>query len=911
MVATIAAGTSAQYYLAQVEYYLGGREPAGRWLAAGPGLNVEAGSDVERALFERLHAARDGAGASLLSSSGGRLDRVAGYDVTFSAPKSASLLWGLGDETLRRQLEDAQEQAVRAALALLDREAAFCRRGKGGHTREAVRLTVAAFQHGEARPTEHEDGAVFADVALHTHACVLAVAQRADGSFGAIDGKALFAWKMAAGATYHAELAHRLQRLGFSVENAGTNGMFEIAGVDRSLCAYFSARRREIEDELAAACVAATSDAPALAAAAARATRASKLDDAGSPEDRHAFWRSVATRRGFEPERVVEAARARGLEAGAVLDDREATEALIRERVDAVPRQLTQTQSLFEHRHLVAAVTSALVGTGAGAERAVQELDRLVSAGAVVALGRDARWPHPIYSTPEVIAIERDLLARATSLARHHVGEAPNPARVDSLIEAAGLNAEQAQAARIATLTTALAIVEGAPGVGKTTLLAPVAQSWAEAGWTVIGAASAWKVAHLLRDELAIEARAIDSWLARAEHGRPFLQDRTLLVIDEAGLLSSRQLHRVLAHVDEARKAGLQIAVRLVGDRKQLQAIGGPGLRIVADAIGTQRVDTIVRQREAWAREMVTVFGAGRADAALALLDDHGAIHECRDAQATVSSIVDAWSRSRRDHSEHPDPLLLAKSNRQVLQLNAAVRTVLRQEGAVDRTDALQLDAVTPSGREHRLALAIGDRLRFLTRVDAIGVVNGTEAILVGVRPGAADGGASDARLTVRIGMREASFTAADLADERGRVRLAHSYVSTIAGSQGLTCESVMIWADTSLDRHDAFVAASRARGQAHLFVDRQALDAKVKSDRALDDRKRPVSREERREALAHALSRSGEKASTLDYANAGDVVPEAIGRQQAQSIPSPRVEPGHATKTRAARRNRGLALDA
>lgn len=399
MVATIAAGTSAQYYLAQVEYYLGGREPAGRWLMAGPGVGVSLGSTVERGLFERLHAAQDEAGSSLLSNSGGKLERVAGYDITFSAPKSASLLWALADEDLRTEIEQAQEQAVEAAIALLDRNAAFCRRGKNGRIREAVQLTVAAFRHGEARPAEHQDGAVFADCALHHHACILAVAQRADGSFGALDGQALFAWKMAAGAVYHAELARGLQRLGLTVENTGTNGIFEVAGVDPALCSYFSARRHEIEEELAAAGIENSADAPALAAAKARSTRRSQLKTEDDSQDRHALWRSIATARGFAPDRVVEAARALGRAVSHKLNPTE-QDALIRERVDAVPRQLTETQSVFEHRHLVAGVAAALVGTGAGAERARQEVERLAASGAVVALGRDRRWPHPIYSTP-------------------------------------------------------------------------------------------------------------------------------------------------------------------------------------------------------------------------------------------------------------------------------------------------------------------------------------------------------------------------------------------------------------------------------------------------------------------------------------------------------------------------------
>lgn len=909
MVATIAAGTSAQYYLAQVEYYLGGREPAGRWLAADIGLGVSAGSVVERALFERLHAAQTETGSSLLSNSGGKLERVSGYDITFSAPKSASLLWALADEDLRTEIERAQEHAVEAAITLLDRNAAFCRRGKNGRMREAVRLTVAAFRHGEARPAEHEDGAVFADCALHHHACVLAVAQRADGSFGALDGQALFAWKMAAGAVYHAELARGLQRLGLAIENTGTNGIFEVAGVDPALRSYFSARRHQIEEELAAAGIENSADAPALTAAKARNTRHSKLKTEDGSQDRHALWRNIATARGFAPDQVVETAREHGRAASYSLSPTE-QEALIRERVNAVPRQLTETQSVFEHRHLVAEVAAALVGTGAGAERARLEVERLAASGAVVALGHDRRWPHPIYSTPELIALERDLRDRAKALATRHVAQVLDQARVETLIASANLNAEQAEAAREATRAAALTIIEGAPGVGKTTLLAPATESWREAGWHVIGAASAWKIAHLLRDDLRIEARALDSWLARAERGKPFLRDRTLLVVDEAGLLSSRQLHRLLTHVDEARAAGMEVAVRLVGDRRQLQAIGGPGLRIIADAVGTRRVDTIVRQRESWAHEMVLAFGAGRAGEALALLDAHGAVEDCTGPSATAASIVAAWREARQVRSGQPDPLLIARTNRQALLLNAQVREALRQDGALVLEDVGHLPAVTPSGREYRLDLAIGDRLRILTRVDSIGAINGTEATLIGVENGKDAVGHSDPRLTLRIGTREVGFQASELADERGRLHLGHAYASTIYGAQGLTTERALIWVDAAMDRHGIHVAASRARGEVRLFVDRASVDAVVRSERALTDRVRPVEDAERRSALAHALSRSGEKASTLDYGVQAQAFVDIPADRPSLPQEEERNREALNVETRRRSRDRGLSLD-
>lgn len=184
MVATIAAGTSARYYLAQVEYYLGGREPQGVWLVAGAGLGVAARQPVEREAFENLHGARNAAGHSLLSNDGNRTAAVGGYDVTFSAPKSVSVLWALANDELRHAIENAQQEAVRSALELIETEATFCRRGRGGAVLERVSLTAAVFQHGEARPAEHADGRTFSDPALHHHAVVMNLAQRGDGTFG-------------------------------------------------------------------------------------------------------------------------------------------------------------------------------------------------------------------------------------------------------------------------------------------------------------------------------------------------------------------------------------------------------------------------------------------------------------------------------------------------------------------------------------------------------------------------------------------------------------------------------------------------------------------------------------------------------------------------------------------------------
>lgn len=273
MVATWNPAASAQYYSKQTGYYTGGTgvEPDGVWFAPGSDLGVVDGTTVNADVFERLFAGRSEDGRSLISNGGGRLDRVAAFDVTLSAPRSVSLAWALGDDYIRSVIEAAHETAVRDTLELLEREAAFARRGHGGGRIERVPLSAALFRHGESRPAEHADGALFADPNLHTHCVILNLATRADGTVGALHSTILRDWKMAAGAAYHANLAAGLGKAGLSIDRVGKNGIFEIAGIDEDAIRYFSARRNEIVEELADAGL--TSDqAAAFAAMVAKTT---------------------------------------------------------------------------------------------------------------------------------------------------------------------------------------------------------------------------------------------------------------------------------------------------------------------------------------------------------------------------------------------------------------------------------------------------------------------------------------------------------------------------------------------------------------------------------------------------------------------------------------------------------------
>jgi conjugative relaxase-like TrwC/TraI family protein len=850
LVATWNLAANSTYYSRQREtdYYAGSDEPDGIWYAPTGDFGVVHGSAVNRTMFERLYAAVGADGRVLLDDLRRHKERVPAFDITLSAPRSVSLAWAFASYDTKLLIEAAQQRAVEATLAMLEGEASFARRGRNGTLLEKVPLTAATFRHGESRPAVHADGRTFGDPNLHTHCVVLNLATRRDRTVGALHSKVLRDFKMAAGATYHAALAHELQRTGFAIDRIGKNGIFELAHVDATTIDYFSARRTEIQEELAEHGVS-SAEAVALASAVAKATRSAKRHNEHAR--REETWADAAKSIGLDVQAFTESLRdaARGL-------DREAAERLFLERLTLLPSALTEHESVVDRRDLIRTVAASLVGTGLPVERAGVEVERLISRGAVIEIGRDAIGV-PRYSTPEMLSIERQVVEIAQDLARRSWPSIEKSALV-ARCRGRGLSAEQIAAVVAAANANALAIIEGAPGSGKTTILGPLVDSYREKGYRVLGTATAWRVATMLRDDLSIEARATASWIAKLRAGEAILDKRTVLIADEAGLLSAREMHTLL---DAVAKAGAKLV--LVGDRKQLQAIGaGPGLALVARAVEAARVDTIVRQWEPWARQAVSDFGAGRASAALKAFSDRNLVVEAHGAKATIVAVVD-WAEVAQ--ATGGAVVVLAKTNAAVASISREVRGRHKAANRITGKE-IEFTAATPSGHPSQLQLARGDKIRFLVRDNELGVINGTIATVtrVGER-GALTG--RKLRIEAEFEGKRTWFDPMRLADPHGRPRLGWAYASTIAGAQGLTVDKAVVLVDPAFNRHDIFVAASRAREQTTLVFDGKAVDRRLADELAVDRQGGDFvfSGEERRVWLAERLSRAAAKVSTLD----------------------------------------------
>lgn len=859
MVASLQFGTAAGYYVR--EYYHGGEvQLAARWFAPANKFGLTDGEGVDPETFQRLYAAIGDDGSSLLTTNRRDVDAL---DLTFSAMKSVSIAYGCTpDEHHRQEILDAHLKAVHAALEVLNQEAIYARRGRGGLLREKVDLTAAVFTHDSARPEIHVDGALFADPQLHSHAVLLSLAARKDGSVGAIDTR-LGQYKLFCGSIYHAHLAHHLSKLGYSISEIGANGTFEI-GFDAQLRGYFSARRAKIEDALAEAGVD-SAEAPATAAAAALATRRTKaeVDD----RDRFVLWRDKAKELGLDPELIAEGLRE---------PDRRrlADEAELQRRLQAIPRELTENEATFARRDLLRAVAVAHVGTLVDPAGVIAEADKLIDSGAVVEIRREGH--EPILSTPDMIRMERETLETARSLARarwHSVDKR----KLDKACRAAKLSDEQCAVVASLAANRPLAFLEGRAGVGKTHLLKPyVARLHAE-GYRVIATATAWRTALMLKEELSVEARALDSWLKIAEAGGRFIDGRTVVLIDEAGQLGVRATHALLRELTRARVSGGEGAKALfLGDRAQLAPIAAScGLDILERAQAPIGLETIVRQRDPVYRRIVAQLARGEIQAAFDGLQSLGCVVERDNRRQTVVEAVDRWESARKTAPKQ-DHLLLARTHTVLRSLNEEVRRRMRRDGLLVGDDVI-VAAATPSGAPYDLRLAAGDRIRFGRRAAHVGdgVINGTTAVIERI----AQTAPGQAEIVARIEGERVTFRSDAFRDAKGRVRIAHDYSQSLYSAQGLTAETCVVVAEPSLDRHELYVGASRSRRTTTLVVDRAALDAHVRANRPVSQMRREVSADERRAALVSAWSRRRGKSTTIEAFEAPEGRKRALDR--------------------------------
>jgi conjugative relaxase-like TrwC/TraI family protein len=604
------AGADQRYYLDQgqvrtdhagsvssgaEDYYLSGPEAAGRWIgAASAALGLR--NDVREAELRAVLSRHDPRSGALLEGSVQRA-RVPGFDLMFSLPKSASVLFGIGTPATQRAVLDAQAVAVESALRYLETHACRTRRGAGGY--EIVPgdgFVGAAFRHRTSRA---------GDPQIHTHVLIANATRIADGTWGSLDGRAAYAEARTAGFIHEAVFRRELSnRLGVSWTTP-RSGIAEIDGVPRAVIDAFSRRRAEIDAQVRAW----GRDTAAARQSAAVQTRKRKDYDV-TPEKLAPEWRERAAALGLDATRVEQILRRRAV-------PRQELDTALMARLRSSDG-LTAQQSSFDRRDVVRAVAEA-ARDGASLREIEAFADAFLSDDEIVTLAepggrlrredvirrRDGRLvaaisASPMYSTVELLAVEQRVVEMVLASARAGVGVASPEAVEQALTKRATVGTDQEQMVRRLCLDGAgVQVVLGPPGTGKTFALAAAREAWASAGFTVIGAAVARRAAVELTAASGIDATSVAALLAELRQGDPDLLDqRTVLVIDEAGMLGTRPLAAI---VEQARRSGAKLV--LVGDPEQLPEIdAGGAFRALCRRTRPIVLETNRRQERAAAR---------------------------------------------------------------------------------------------------------------------------------------------------------------------------------------------------------------------------------------------------------------------------------------------------------------------
>jgi len=784
-----------EYYDAQVaagveDYYAGRGESPGRWRGAGArALGLAHGGRVERSSFLALMRGRSPEDGSVLRTMGAR-STVSGFDLTFSAPKSVSVLFAIDDEDVAAALLASHERAVDAALGYLEREACWTRRGRDGIERvRGEGFIAASYRHRMSRA---------GDPQLHTHV-VVANITFADGRYTALDARSIYEHKSGAGAVYRAVLRKEArERLPWLSWRATTRGLFELECVPDAVLRHFSRRRVEIEE---------------------RAAELAGVGAAGELSRERMQGIALATRRaktyGVDGATWREEAQARAAEHG--IGDAELSAIHARTPVETPPTELvaltarlsgaeglTGAHNTFARRHALAEIAGAFA-QGASLAELEETTSRYLDDETVAPLSAQAD-SELRYTTRELLAREREIIDGAERRSCERTGVLP-AALIDRVLalQSHVLNEDQTAAVRsIASSGRGVEAVTALAGTGKTTMIGALAIAYQQAGWHVVGAAPTARAARQLRDLAGIEAGTMHSLISQLRRTGG-LGPRTVLVLDEAGMAPTRRSADLLAY---AEAAGAKVIA--VGDPGQLGPVEAGGwLAAISRQQDGPALREVMRQRDRAEQEALEALHDGDPSRYLAHKQDAIAVHET-ELDALVK-LTDCWYHAQQQHG-YRGAVMIARDNLTRERLNRAARMKLK------RDNILAADGVVVGGREY----ARGDRVIARRNDRRIDIDNGSLATVIAIDEG-------DASMIVETDSGEPRALDADYVARH----LQHAYALTAHGAQGTTVDwAGVIGRPADFSREWAYTALSRAKQQTTIHI----ISERSEHDRERDD---------------------------------------------------------------------------
>lgn len=877
MVATVSALSSAaqaaSYYEADDYYAEGGMAPSEWFGEAAEKLGLS--GEVDRKQFGEMLEGRM-AGQQLGTTSDGKVEHRPGWDITFSAPKSVSIMAEVaGDQRLIK----AHGTAVKVALAHVETHMAATRIRRGGEVRREAtgNLAIATFRHATSRAQDPQ---------LHTHGVIVNATHDKEGNWRSLEPRAFYQLQKEIGAIYRQELAHGVAALGYRIE-AGKDSLFEIAGVPEKAIDALSQRTAAIDARLAERGTRRAEASAAEKQIAALDTREAKTS--ADHRSLRANWRATADSNGFDKalrDRLMSEARGR-------TKSNEATtspELLARQAVTWAAAKLSERKAVFSASTLAREAGDFAFGK-VGHDTISMAIAEAGERGELVPRTfLDRRGAEFVgFTTPRAIETERAML-RLEEAGRGMVQSLASPVAAARTIERAARQSarsgfawtedQKRATADLLTSRDRVAAVQGYAGTAKTTtVLATYAREARRHGLAVTALAPTASAATVLGEALSLRGDTVARHLLAPE-AKTARKD-AVWIVDEASMLSAHDMAKLLTRADKARAR-----LVLVGDVKQLGSVGAGAAFAQLQQVGmaTAKLAEVVRQTNAGTREAVMASIEGHAGKALAALERGGGkVIE----GATPDERLGAMARHylALTPAERARTLVIEPSREGRDRLTAMIRAKLTERGELSadtvQFHALEAKGLTRAEAREAASYAIGDVIRFSRDYAEKGVRRGESFAIAAIDPErgriALEGrngrsldwhprqwGAGKTevfepkpmelrtgdrvqftrndRETGRVNGLGGSVTSIDsdrglatvklangreqkldLSDPRD-THLRHAYVQTAHAAQGQTAERVLIHADSRstnlVDQKMLYVALSRAKAEAVVFTD-------------------------------------------------------------------------------------------
>ena len=789
------------------------------------------------------------------------MEHRAGWDATFSAPKSVSLTALVGGD---ERVSEAHQESVGMALDELER---YVQARIGGNlpAETTGKWVAAKFEHDSARPV---DG--YAAPQLHTHVVFFNLTETEDGEAHALQPRELYKTQQYATAVYRSELAARLKTLGYEIER-GKSGQPEIKGYSEEYLAASSPRRRQIEEHLEKG-KQRGADAAQIAA---HKTRESKLNL--SHEEVQQRHREIAEAFGNQPDRVVRASKetARDIE-------QEAPHRIVQSAMTFSKERNLEREAVVDERELLRDALRRSMGDATFTEVRT-EFEKRVGAGEFIEVEKQSGGPSRAFTTEEMIGYERETIQMMREGQNKYAALASFETRreIDNhhshLSQSQRVAVEQILASRDQVM-----VLEGVAGAGKTTSLAVVRDAAEREGYKAEGFAPTSRAAQKLA-EAGIESSTLQRHLARGNDQTGV--QRHLYVLDESSLTSTRQINEFLHRLKDNDR------VLLVGDTRQHQAVeaGTPYQQLQEAGIQTARLDEIIRQKDPALKEVVEHLSRGEVKEAIEKLDKQGRVHEIADPNERLKAIS-------HEYAKQPEgTLVVSPDNQSRMEINRIIHAEMQKTGQLDHRERnvrvlIARQEITGADRQWAEQYEPGNIVRYTKGSKTLGIdageyarverVNAKDNLLTVRREGGEQISYDPRRLQGVALYRETErvfaqgdrvqFTAPNREqhianrelgtiekievngnlqlrmDSGRRVRcnikenshLDYGYAVTSHSSQGQTADRVLVHVDTDqageklVNRRFAYVAVSRGRYDAQIYTnDRANLAQRLERD--------------------------------------------------------------------------------